>query len=148
MTAPYLYSMPDQTPTKQVAHTVRKYSDGPHYVAAPVAAKMAVDDPISQVALTQEDLEKRLSWKLEWLDKYLTPEVMLQKMERTSLKDLAIFMGITMEKLLLMRGQPTSIVGTDERKTLEELGPALLREIQRRERVKQITVEAVSVVSK
>lgn len=110
----------------------REQYKGPHYVPASPAARAAVNDPMPDKALSQEELEKRLSWRLEWIDRYLTPEVLLKKMERTSLKDLGIYMGITMEKLLLMRGQPTAILGTDERKQLDELAPALLREIQRR----------------
>lgn len=121
---------------------------GPHYVPASPKTREALGNPMPAKPLTQEELEKRLSWKLEWLDAYLTPEILLAKMERTSLKDLAVFMGITMEKLLLMRGQPTSIVGMDERKTLEELVPALIKEVERRKKMKQVTVESVMTVVK
>ena len=53
-------------------------------------------------------------------------------MEETRLKDLTIMLGIATEKVLLMEGQPTSIIGQVEHKKLEELLPALAEELKRR----------------
>ncbi len=53
-------------------------------------------------------------------------------MAETKLKDLGVFLGIATEKVLLLEGQPTSIVGQAESKKLEDLMPALLMEVKRR----------------
>ena len=53
-------------------------------------------------------------------------------LRETKLKDIGILLGISTEKVLLMAGQPTSIVGHEERQKLDELLPALMNEIKRR----------------
>jgi hypothetical protein len=55
------------------------------------------------------------------------------KFEKASLKDLAIMAGIATDKLLLLRGQPTEIIRTeDDRRTLAELASAFVIEARRR----------------
>lgn len=53
-------------------------------------------------------------------------------MAETKLRDIGVMLGIATEKVLLLEGQPTSIVGQAEHKKLEELIPALLLEAKRR----------------
>ena len=49
-----------------------------------------------------------------------------------SARDSAVIAGIAIDKSLLLKGEPTQIMGHEERKKLEELAPALLAEIKRR----------------
>lgn len=53
-------------------------------------------------------------------------------LRETKLKDIGILLGISTEKVLLMEGAPTSIIGHAEGKKLDELLPALLDEVKRR----------------
>ena len=53
-------------------------------------------------------------------------------MASSKLKDLMIAYGITTEKLLLLEGQPTSIVGSQQQTKLDDLLPKLQEEIKRR----------------
>lgn len=56
-------------------------------------------------------------------------------------KDLAIMIGILIEKKQLLEGRPTQILSFEERKHLGELLPAYVREAQRR----GITIDATAV---
>lgn len=51
---------------------------------------------------------------------------------RSSLKDRMIAAGVVIDKRQLLSGQPTQILSIDERKSLNALVPALLREARRR----------------
>ena len=55
------------------------------------------------------------------------------KFEKASLRDLAIMAGIGTEKILLLHGQPTEIIRTEEdRRTLTDLAAAFVLEAKRR----------------
>jgi hypothetical protein len=59
----------------------------------------------------------------------LTPE----RIANASPKDLAIIAGISTEKLLLLRGQPTQIIRTEkDRLKVETLAQAFMKEAERR----------------
>ena len=60
-------------------------------------------------------------------------------LRETKLKDIGILLGISTEKVLLMAGQPTSIVEHAERQKLDELLPALMNEVKRRGASVQLT---------
>lgn len=66
-------------------------------------------------------------------------------LRETKLKDIGILLGISTEKVLLMEGQPTQIVGYDERKKLDELLPALLNEVKRRGSTVELTERKASI---
>ena len=88
--------------------------------------------------ITREALEKRISRRLEIIDTFFTEEKLIQKLEKANLRDITIMEGTMMDKLLILRGQPSMIIGHLERGKLNELVPALLEEIKRRG-LKQIT---------
>lgn len=55
-----------------------------------------------------------------------------QMLAESKLKDIGVMLGISTEKVLLLEGQPTQIIGHTEQKKLDELLPALLSEVKRR----------------
>ena len=59
----------------------------------------------------------------------------------SSLKELAVSLGILIEKRQLLQGQPTQIMSIEERKELDELIPALYEECKRR----GLTIEATPI---
>lgn len=71
-----------------------------------------------------ELLEDRAHRALEYLDDY--------KLSEASAKDLAILVGILLEKRQLLRGEPTQIISFEERKSLGELIPLLIKEAKKR----------------
>ena len=112
-----------------------------------------VQEPITVPAPRKHGKEElkagvqRLSQRL--MDYLLDGDRLERLMAETKLKDLGVLLGITTEKLLLLEGQPTTIIGQAEQKKMDEVLPALLQEIQRRgakvdmtERKVEVTVPA------
>lgn len=54
------------------------------------------------------------------------------KLAASSARDLAVTMGILLEKRQLLRGEPTMIIGMEERMKLNEVVPELIKELSRR----------------
>jgi hypothetical protein len=53
-------------------------------------------------------------------------------LEESKIKDIAVFLGISTEKVLLLDGQPTQIIGQAQQAKLDEMGPALLDALKKR----------------
>lgn len=60
-------------------------------------------------------------------------------MAETKLRDIGVMLGIATEKVLLLDGSPTQIIGQAEQKKLEDLLPALMLEVKRRGATVQLT---------
>ena len=69
-------------------------------------------------------LETKANMALEYMDDIAFNEA--------SLRDLAVTLGILLEKRQLLNHEATVIIGIEERKHLNELIPAMLREAERR----------------
>ena len=63
----------------------------------------------------------------------------------TKLKDIGVMLGIATEKVLLLDGSPTQIIGTAEQKKLDELFPALMNEVKRRGSTVKLTERAAEI---
>ena len=82
---------------------------------------------------TKEELRGDIQYLSQRVMTWLLEGDRLERMlEETKLKDVAIVMGITTEKLLLLEGQPTQLVSQQQQQTLETALPLLLQEMQRR----------------
>lgn len=99
--------------------------------------------------ITPQILEEIVEEKVRTIANYLTPDKLRDKLADASLKEIAIYEGTFVDKLLLLRGQPQLIVSMQHQKKLDEIMPALIQEIQRRglkaeltERKAVITVDA------
>lgn len=71
-----------------------------------------------------EKLEEKAWAALEMIDDFT--------LSCSSAKDLAIIVGIMLEKRQLLSGQPTAILSFEERRNMDELMPLLVKEAQRR----------------
>lgn len=71
-----------------------------------------------------EMIEDRIGRALGYLDDFV--------LSKATAKDLAITLGILLEKRQLLRGEPTQILSVEERQGLNELLPKLIAEAQRR----------------
>ncbi len=69
-------------------------------------------------------IEDKIDRALDWLDD--------EVLAASSAKDLAIVLGIMIEKRNLLRGEPTHIFSSTERQSLDELMPQLMKEAERR----------------
>lgn len=100
-----------------------------------IEKKMAVqysEDLERLKPLAIEALEKRITHRLDVIDRYLTDEVLEAKLEKAGLKDIGIYEGIFLDKLLTIKGQPTAILRIEDSMKLDELGTAILKEIKNR----------------
>lgn len=96
--------------------------------------------------ITKESLERRISRRLNVLDRYLTDDMLHTLLTQSSLKEIGIYEGIMMDKSLVLKGQPTVIIGNAERGELDSLLPRLLREINRRGLITTATERKIEFV--
>lgn len=82
--------------------------------------------------ITPQVMEELVEEKVRTMANYLTPDRLREKLEEASLKEIAIYEGTMMDKLLLLRGQPTQILGVQEQTKLDEACKRLLLEAERR----------------
>ena len=78
--------------------------------------------------VTTEEIKALLDDRLHRALSYLDDAALAM----ASAKDLAIISGIMAEKRAMLRGEPTVILGTEERKSLNALAEALRKELERR----------------
>jgi len=83
-------------------------------------------------------LETKANMALEYLDDYA--------LAQSSAKDLAIIVGILLEKRQLLRGEPTQIISMEERQGLDELTQQLVKDARRRGLTIDMTAEDVKVL--
>lgn len=100
--------------------------------------------------ITPQVLEEIVEEKVRTIANYLTPAKLEEKLGDASLKEIAIYEGTMMDKLMLLRGQPTMILGHTEQAKLDEAAMRLLEEVRRRgvkvsltERKAEVTVPPI-----
>ncbi len=85
-----------------------------------------------------QQLEQKAAMALRYLDDLA--------LSSASAKDLAIVIGILLEKRQLLRGEPTHIISMEERKSVDELAQMMLKEASRRGMFIDMTAEEVRVL--
>ena len=83
----------------------------------------------------RELIDDRLHLALDYLDPYV--------MAAASARDIAIIVGIMVEKRQLLAGEPTAILSVEDRRSLNELAAVIHKEIKRREIIIDITPEHI-----
>ena len=89
--------------------------------------------------VSRESLERRVSRRLNVLDRYLTDQRLTDLLAESKLKEIGIFEGIFLDKALVLKGQPTVIIGAAERTKIDEVLPALLSELRRRNMITTVS---------
>lgn len=89
--------------------------------------------------VTKESLERRVARRLNVLDRYLTDDRLLSLLALSGLKEIGIFEGIMMDKALVLKGQPTVIIGSSDRAQMDEVLPRLLAEVKRRKLITSVS---------
>ena len=87
-----------------------------------------------QLHLDTQDVTGRM---MTWLQQGNRLEAMLAE---TKLKDILISLGILTDKMLLLDGQPTQIIGVQQQQKLDEVSTALATLLQQRGLTKQVTL--------
>jgi hypothetical protein len=89
--------------------------------------------------VSKESLERRVARRLNVLDRFLTDDKLLQLLQGSSLKEVGIYEGIMLDKSLVLQGQPTVIIGQNERSQIDEALPKLLAELRRRKLITTVS---------
>lgn len=71
-----------------------------------------------------ESIERKLPMLLDGIDK--------SKVEKSTLRDIAVAFGVLAEKRQLLKGEPTQILTYEERENLNDLAPQIIKEMERR----------------
>ena len=93
--------------------------------------------PIEAPAVTKESLLRRVTRRLNVLDRFLTDDKLVELLAFSSLKEIGIYEGIMLDKSMVLQGQPTVIIGNDQRQELKDALPRLMDELKRRGLINQ-----------
>jgi hypothetical protein len=96
-------------------------------------------------SVTKESLQRRVTRRLNVLDRFLTEDKLIELLAFSSLKEIGIYEGIMLDKSLVLQGQPTVIIANDDRNAMASVLPRLMDELKRRKLIGAIPVN-VSVV--
>lgn len=88
-------------------------------------------------AVTKDSLLRRVTRRLNVLDRFLTDDKLIELLAFSSLKEIGVYEGIMLDKSMVLQGQPTVIIGNDERKELRDTLPRLMEELKRRGLINQ-----------
>jgi hypothetical protein len=89
--------------------------------------------------ITKESLERRVARRLNVLDRYLTDDRLHELLLGSSLKEIGIYEGIMLDKSLVLKGQPTVIIGQEDRQAMDTVLPRLLSELKRRKLITTVS---------
>mgnify|MGYP001592713190 CR=1 FL=1 len=88
-------------------------------------------------SVTKDSLLKRVTRRLNVLDRFLTDDKLVELLAFSSLKEIGVYEGIMLDKSMVLQGQPTVIIGNDERRELRDTLPRLMDELKRRGLINQ-----------
>lgn len=98
-------------------------------------------------AVTKESLQRRVTRRLNVLDRFLTDDKLIELLACSSLKEIGIYEGIMLDKSLVLQGQPTVIIGNDDRTAMNSVLPRLMDELKRRGMITNNSPKGVLVVN-
>jgi hypothetical protein len=82
-------------------------------------------------SVTKESLQRRVTRRLNVLDRFLTDDKLVELLAFSSLKEIGIYEGIMLDKSLVLQGQPNVIIGNDDRNAMASVLPRLMEELKR-----------------
>lgn len=92
--------------------------------------------------VTTDSLVELIEEKLPLLLKSINQK----KVDDATLRDIAVAFGVLAEKRQLLKGEPTQIMTYQERQNMNEIGPELLKEMERRGMVVDVSFQEVPTV--
>ena len=120
------------------------------HVANDVLAAATFDGggtPDDSPVVTKESLERRIARRLNVVDRYLSDERLAELLSISGLKEIGVYEGIMMDKALVIRGQPTVIVGSEDRTAMDTVLPKLINEMRRRKLITTVSERKMEFVS-
>lgn len=90
-------------------------------------------DRLLKKANADEQMTERVMRRLDALDAFLDDDQMWwEKLQKASLRDLAIYEGVYIDKLQALRGQATQIISVQHQEKLDQVLPLLMQVMQQR----------------
>jgi hypothetical protein len=102
-----------------------------------------IDAPI----VTKDSLQRRVARRLNVLDRFLTDDKLIELLSFSSLKEVGIYEGILLDKSLVLTGQPTVIIGNEDRGRLDSVLPKLMTELKRRGLITSLSERKIEFTS-
>lgn len=94
----------------------------------------------------KDELKADVQWLSQRLVDYLKHEDRFERLLADSkVKDVTVMLGILTDKMLVLEGQPTSIISTQMHQKMDTVMPALLEEIKRRGMKAELTERKIDV---
>lgn len=92
-----------------------------------------VQDRLLKKANADEQMVERVMRRLDALDAFLDDDEMWwEKLQKASLRDLAIYEGVYIDKLQALRGQATQVISVQHQEKLDQVLPLLMQVMQQR----------------
>lgn len=92
-----------------------------------------VQDRLLKKANADEQMVERVMRRLDALDAFLDDDEMWwEKLQKASLRDLAIYEGVYIDKLQALRGQATQVISIQHQEKLDQVLPLLMQVMQQR----------------
>lgn len=92
-----------------------------------------LQDALLKKNTADEQMVERVMKRLDALDTYLSDdEAWFSKLEKASLRDVAIMEGVYIDKLQALRGQATQVISIQHQEKLDQVLPALMQIMQQR----------------
>lgn len=92
-----------------------------------------VQDRLLKKTTADEQMVDRVMRRLDALDAFLDDDQMWwEKLQKASLRDLAIYEGVYIDKLQALRGQATQVISVQHQEKLDQVLPLLLQVMQQR----------------
>ena len=104
--------------------------------------------PVKGQRVPKEVLEQRITDRLTTVHNYLTPTVLLSKLEDSKLKDIGVYEGILLTHLSHLRGHGQQPAMDGDNRKLSELMPVLLTELRQRGLTAKLTERTAEIVAK
>lgn len=95
--------------------------------------------PQDAPVVTKESLERRVARRLNVLDRFLTDDRLIELMLQSGLKEIGVYEGIMLDKALVLKGQPTVIIGNEDRQAMDTVLPRILSELKRRKLITSVS---------
>lgn len=90
-------------------------------------------DRVLKKAQADDQMVERILRRLDMLDAFISDdENMWEKLQKASLRDLAIFEGVYVDKLQALRGQATQVISIQHQEKLDQVLPLLMQVMQQR----------------
>lgn len=90
-------------------------------------------DRVLKKAQADDQMVERILRRLDMLDAFISDdENMWEKLQKASLRDLAIFEGVYVDKLQALRGQATQVISVQHQEKLDQVLPLLMQVMQQR----------------